>query len=137
MAQMKEHIKTPEKELSDEERTNLSDAEFKILVIRKLTEIIKYGCKTEEKVKAVQSKIKRNIQGTNSVGKETWTQINDLKQKEEINIQLEQDEETRIQKKNEERLTHLWNNVKCANIQIIRVSEEEQEEQETENLFEQ
>ena len=31
--------------------------------------------------------------------KETRTQINDLEQKEEINIQLEQNEETRIQKK--------------------------------------
>ena len=38
------------------------------------------------------------IQGTNSEGKETWTQINDLEQKEEINIQQEQNEETRIQK---------------------------------------
>ena len=33
MAQMKEQIKTPEKELSDEEIANLSDAEFKTLVI--------------------------------------------------------------------------------------------------------
>ena len=29
---------------------------------------------------------KQNIQGTNSEGKETRTQINDLEQKEEINI---------------------------------------------------
>ena len=45
MAVMKEQIKTPEKELSDEEKTNLSDAEFKTLMIRMLTEVIKYGCK--------------------------------------------------------------------------------------------
>ena len=32
-------------------------------------------------------------------GKETGTQINDLEQKQEINMQLEQNEETRIQKK--------------------------------------
>ena len=56
MAQMKEQIKTPEKELSDEEIGNLSDAEFKTLVIRMLTEMIEYGCKTEE-VKAMQSEI--------------------------------------------------------------------------------
>ena len=45
--------------------------------------------------------IKRNIRrkkGTNSEGKETGNQINGLEQKEEINIQLEQNEETRIQK---------------------------------------
>ena len=34
MAQMKEQIKTPQKELSNEEEANLSDAEFKTLVIR-------------------------------------------------------------------------------------------------------
>ena len=36
------------------------------------------------------SEIKKNIQGTNSEGKENGTQINDLEQKEEINIQQEQ-----------------------------------------------
>ena len=48
MAHMKEQIKTPEKELSDEETDNLSDAEFKTLVIRLLTELVEYGCKIEE-----------------------------------------------------------------------------------------
>ena len=95
---MKEQIKTPEKELSGEEIANLSDREFKTLVIRMLTEMIQYKCKTEEEVQTMQSEIKENIQGTNSGGKETRTQINDLKQKEEINIQPEQNEETGIQK---------------------------------------
>ena len=93
---MKEQIKTPEKELSNEETANLSDAEFKTLVIRMLTEMAAYGCKIEEAVKAMKSEIKENRQGTNSDGKETGTQINDLEQKEEINIQLEQNEETGI-----------------------------------------
>ena len=46
---MKDHIKTPEKELSDEEIANLSEAEFKTLVIRMLTEMVEYGQKIEEK----------------------------------------------------------------------------------------
>ena len=53
MAQMKEQIKTPEKELSDKEIANLSDAEFKTLVIRMLTAIIEYGCKIKEEIKAM------------------------------------------------------------------------------------
>ena len=57
----------------------------------------------------MKSEIKQNIQGTNSKGKETGTQINNLEQKEEINIQEEQNEETRIQK-NEERLRNLQDN---------------------------
>ena len=47
----------------------------------------------------MQSEIKETVQGTNSEGKETGTQINDLEQKEKMSIQLEQKEETRIQKK--------------------------------------
>ena len=50
-------------------------------------------------MKAIQSEIKENIQGTNRDGKETGTQINSVDQKEERNIQPEKNEETRIQKK--------------------------------------
>ena len=81
---MEKYITSSEKELSNEEITNLSDSEFKTLVIRMLTELIEYGHKIKEKVKAMQSEIKENIQGTNSEGKETGTQINDVEQKEEI-----------------------------------------------------
>ena len=80
-----------------------------------LTELVEYGRKLDEKMKAMTSEIKENAQGTNNDGKETRTQINGLDQKEEINIQPEQNEETRIQK-NEERLRNLWDNFKCSNI---------------------
>ena len=52
-----------------------------------LTELIELGHKMKEEMKATQSEIKQNIHETNSEGKETGTQINDLEQKEEINIQ--------------------------------------------------
>ena len=58
-----------------------------------------------------------------------------MEQKEEINIQPEQNEETRIHK-NEERLRNLQDNLKCSNIQIIGVPQGEEEEQEIENLLE-
>ena len=80
-----------------------------------LTELAEYGHKLEEKVKAMKSEIKENVQGTNSDGKETGTEINGLDQKEEINIQPELHEEARIPK-NEERLRNLLDNFKCSNI---------------------
>ena len=41
MAQMTEHFKAPEKiQLSDEEIANLSDAQFKALVINMLTDLV-------------------------------------------------------------------------------------------------
>ena len=67
MAQMKEHFKAPEKiQLSNEEISNLSDAQFKTLVIRKLTELVEFGHKLDEKIKAMLRETKENIQGTNS-----------------------------------------------------------------------
>ena len=63
-----------------------------------LTEMVEYGCKIKEQVKAMQSEIKENVQGTNSDGKETKTQIHDLEQKEEINFQPEHNEEARSKK---------------------------------------
>ena len=61
---MKEQIKAPEEELNDEEIANLSDAEFKTLVIRMLTEMVEYSCKIEEEVKAVQREKKKNREQT-------------------------------------------------------------------------
>ena len=55
--------------------------------------------KTQAAMKVALCEIKKNLQGTNSEGKETETQINSLDKKEEINIQPEQNEDTRIQKK--------------------------------------
>ena len=116
MAQMKEQIKALENiQLSNEDIANLSDAQFKTLVIRMLTEMVEYGHKIEGRVKAMRSEIKENVQGTNSDGKETSTQINGLDQKEEKNLQPEQNEETRIQK-NEERLRNLQDIFKHSNI---------------------
>ena len=132
---MKEQIKDPEKiQLSDEDIANLSDAQFKILVIRMLTELVEFGCKLEEKMKAMLSEIKENVQGTNCDGKETGTQINGVGQKEERNIQSEKNEATRI-RKNEERLRNLQDILKCSNIRIIGVPEGEEEEQKIENLL--
>ena len=126
---MKEQIKAPEKiQLSDKEIPNLSDAQFKTLVIKMLTELVEFGCKLDEKMKVMLSEIKENVQGTNSDGKETATQINGVDQKEERNIQPEKNEETRIWK-NEERLRNFQDILKCSNIRIIGMPEGEEEEQ--------
>ena len=119
---MKEQIKGPKLELSDEEIANLSDAQFKTLIIRMLTEMVEYGHEIEEKVKAMKSEIKESGQRTNSEQKEIRTQINSLEQKEEINIQPEQNEEIRIQR-NKERLRNLQHNFKHSNIRIIGLPE--------------
>ena len=69
MARMKEQIKNTENELSNEEIANLSDAHSSKHWM--LTELIEMGHKMKEQMKATQSEIKQNIQGTNSEKKET------------------------------------------------------------------
>ena len=54
MAQMKEQNETPEKELNEMEISNLSDAEFKPLVIRMLKELTGYF----SSIKKTQAEIK-------------------------------------------------------------------------------
>ena len=138
MAQMKEHIKTPKKELNKMEISNLSDAEFKTLSVRMLKELsenfnsIK---KIQSEMKNTLIEIKNNLQGNNSRVDEAKNQINDLEHKEAKNNQSEQQEEKRIQN-NKDSTSSLWDNFKHSNIHILGVLEGEEKEQEIRNLFE-
>ena len=57
MAQMKEQNKTPEKELNEMEISNLSDAQFKTLVIRMLKEL----SEDVNSIKKIQSEMKDTL----------------------------------------------------------------------------
>ena len=64
MAQMTEHFKAPEKlKLSEEEIANLSDAQFKTLVIKTLTELVEFGRKLDEKNEAYAKRNKGKCTG--------------------------------------------------------------------------
>ena len=66
---MKEQSKAPEKiQLSNEEIANVSDARFKTLVIRMLTDLVECGHKLDEKMKAMLRETKENVQETKSDG---------------------------------------------------------------------
>ena len=78
-------------QLSSDEIANVSEAQFKTLVIRMLQELTGYFSsikKTQATMKIALCEIKKNIQGTNSEEKETGIQINDLEQNQGISIQL-------------------------------------------------
>ena len=125
MAQMKEQIKTPEKELNKMEISNLSDAEFKTMAIRMLKELsedFRSIKKIQSETKDTLTEIKTNLQGNNCRVDEAENQIKDLKHKEAKNNQSKQ-EEKRIQK-NEDSINSLWENFMRSNIHIIGVPEE-------------
>ena len=76
---MTKHFKAPEKiQLSEEEIANLSDAQFKTLVIKMITGLVESVRKPDEKMKPMLRETKENVQGTNSEAKETETEINQM-----------------------------------------------------------
>ena len=78
---MKEQIKTPETELTEMEVNNLSDAEFKTLVLRMLKELsgdLNSIKKIQSEMKDTLIKIKNSLQGNNGGVDEAKNQINDL-----------------------------------------------------------
>ena len=93
MAQLKEQIKTPEKELNEMEISNLSDTDFR----QQIMSILKEFSRDVNSIKKIQSKMKNsliemmnNLQGNNSRVDEAKNQINDSEHKEEKNNHTEQ-----------------------------------------------
>ena len=110
---MKEQNKTPERELNKMEKSNLSDAEFKTLVIWMLKELSRYF----NSIKKIQSekkdsliKIKNSVQGNNTRVYEAENQINDMEHKEPKNCQSEK-QDKRIQKIKAS-ISSFWDNFK-------------------------
>ena len=113
MAQMKEQIKAPEKELNEMEISNLSGAELKTFVIRmfkELSENLSSIKKIQSNMKDSLIEIKNNLQGNNSRVNEAENQINDLEHKEAKNNPSEQKEEKKRMQRNEGNISSLLDN---------------------------
>ena len=99
MAQMKEQSKTSERKLSNEEIANLSDGEFKALVIKMLTDLIELGRKMKKTNEGYPNWNKAKYSGSQQwQGRKPGLKAMIWNKRKKINIHLEQSEETRIQK---------------------------------------
>ena len=133
---MIEQIKAPKTELSNEGiDLYLSDAEFKTLVMRMLTDMVEHGCKIRGRSEGYVKWNKGKY-----TGNQEWREGNrDSNQQfgtEGRNKHSTRTEWRNKNSKNEESFRNLRDNYKRSNIRIIGVPEEEEEEQEIENLFE-
>ena len=95
MSQLKKQIKTPKKELNQMEISNLSDAEFKTLIIRmlkKLNEDLNSIKNIQSERKDTLLEVNNNLQGNNSRLDEAENQINNLEHKEAKHNESEQEQ---------------------------------------------
>ena len=152
--QVKEHEKCPPSQIKEEEIGNLPETKFRIMMIkmiqnlenkielqingletkiekmqemfnRDLEEIKK---KSQLKINNSINEIKNTLEGNKSRIMETEDRISEVADKMvEIN-EAERKKEERI-KINEENLRDLWDNVKCPNIRIIGIPEEEDQKE--------
>ena len=159
---MKGKEEVSERILTEKEASQLSDTEFKAMVIRKLTELselkenyqklqgnyneltanyinmkkeIENINKSQEEMKNTISELKNTVEGMKSRLDEAEDRISELEDKVEKNTQKEQEKEKRL-RKNEEAIREMQDNMKRNNIRIIGIPEGEEEEQGIENLFE-
>ena len=157
--QIKGKEEVSERMLNEKEAGQLSDTEFKAMVIRKFTELtenyqklqgnyneltenyinekkeIETINKGQEEMKITISELKNTVEGIKSRLDEAEDQISELEYTVEKNTQKEQEKEKRLGK-NEEGLREMQDNMKRNNIHIIGIPEGEEEEQGIENLFE-
>ena len=127
----------PEKELNEMEMSNLSDAEFKTLVIKMLKELsedLSSIKKIQSEMKDTLIEIKNNLQENNSREDEGENQINiwNIRKQKTTNCNKNKKES----KENEDSVSSLWDNFKRSNICITGVPEREEKEQEVGNLSE-
>ena len=147
--QMKEQDKDLPDQTNEEEIGSLPEKEFRVMIVQmiqnlgnRMMKIQEMFNKDVEELKSKQTmmnntinEIKNSLEGINSRITEAEEQISDPKDKIMEITTTEQNKEKGM-KRIEDSLRDLWDNVKCTNIQIIGVPEEEEKKRGTEKIFE-
>ena len=147
--QMKEQGKNPSDQTNEEETGSLPENEFRVMIVKmiqnlgnrmeKKQETLKKDLEELKRKQTMMNKtineIKNSLEGINSRITEAEERISDLQDKIlEITI-TRQNKEKRM-KRIEDSLRDHWDNIKCTNIRITGVPEEEEAKKGTENIFE-
>ena len=146
---MKEQDKDLPDQTNEEEIGSLPEKEFRVMIVQmiqnlgnRMMKIQEMFNKDVEELKSKQTmmnntinEIKNSLEGINSRITEAEEQISDPKDKIMEITTTEQNKEKGM-KRIEDSLRDFWDNVKCTNIQIIGVPEEEEKKRGTEKIFE-
>ena len=146
---MKEQGRNSPDQTNEEEIGSLPEKEFRLMIVKmipnlanRMEKIQEMFTKDPEKLKSKQTvmnttinEIKNSLEGINTRITEAEEWISDLEDKIVEITTAEQNKEKRM-KRIEDSLRDLWNNIKCTNIRIIGVPEEEEKKKGTEKIFE-
>ena len=128
MSQVKGQDKTSEKQLNEVEIGNLPEKEFRIIIVKmiqdfkkRMEKMWKLFTKALEEIKTDRN---NTLEGINSRITEAEEWISDLEERMVEIIAIKQNIEKRM-RRNEDSLGDLWDNIKCANVRIIGVPDEE------------
>ena len=144
---MKEQGKNPPDQTNEEEVGSLPQKEFRVMIVKmiqnlgnRMEKIQETFNRDIEELKSKQTmmnntinEIKNNLEGINSRITEAEEQISDLEDKIVEIITTEQNKEKRM-KRIEDSLRDFWDNIKCTNIRIIGVPEEEEKKRDRKYL---
>ena len=147
--QMKEQTKNPEVQIKEEEIGKLPEKEFRIMIVKMIKNLESKMEKIEESINKDLDELKNKhtetndtitgiintLEGINSRISEAEEQISKLEDKM-VEIASEEQNKVKRMKRTEDSLRDLWDNMKCTNIRITGVPEEEEEKKGCEIIFE-
>ena len=145
---MKEQTRNTEVQINEEEIGKLPEKEFRIMTVKmikknlenKMEEMQESINKDTEELKNKHAEtnntiteIKYTLEGINSRISEAEECISELEDKM-LEITSEEQNKVKRIKRTEDSLRDLWDNIKCTNIQIIGITEEEKKKEYKKNL---
>ena len=151
--QSKEQDKIPQDQINEEEIGKLPEKEFRLMIVKmnqnfrnrmealieKIQEMFNKDLEELKNRRSAMnntiSEMKNTLEGINSRITEAEKQISELEDRIVEITAAEQNKEKRMER-NEDSLRELWDNIKCTNIQIISITEEEEKKKGSEKIFE-
>ena len=145
---MKEQTRNTEVQINEEEIGKLPEKEFRIVIVKMIKNLENKMEKMQESInkdlEELKNKhteinntitgIKNTLGGINSRISEAEERISELEYKM-VEITSEQHNKVQRMKRTEDSLGDLWENIKCTNIRIIGVPEEEEKKKGYEKIF--
>ena len=146
---MKEQTRNTEVQINEEEMGKLPEKEFRIMIVNMIKNL-------ENKMEKMQESINKDLEGLKNKHTETNNTITEIKytldgintripeveeqvsvlEDEIVEITSEEQNKVKRMKRVENSLRDLWDHIKCINIQIIGVPEEEEKKKGYEKIFE-